>query len=82
VIKKKKKRKRERKREEKRTSELDSFLARLIEPDEQNDLMDDIKIIATFLGRVAHCCQKAEFIGWIESADWPVGRDSCIKVDR
>lgn len=58
---------REKEKEEKGTSELDGFLARLIEPDDQNDLMDDTKIIVAFPGRVAHCCQKAEFIGRIES---------------
>lgn len=63
-----------RKKEEKGTSEADGFLARLIEPDDQNDLMDDTKIIVAFPGRVAHCCQKAEFIGWIESVGIAVSR--------
>lgn len=63
-----KEKRKKRKKEKKGTSELDGFLARLIEPDDQNDLMDNIKIIVAFPGRVAHCYQKAEFIGRIESA--------------
>lgn len=39
-------------------SEPDSFLARLIEPDDQNDLMDDTKIIVAFPSRVAHCWRE------------------------
>jgi len=62
------KRRKRKKKRKKGTSEPDGFLARLIEPNDQNDLIDDTKIIAAFPSRVAHCCQKAEFIGWIESA--------------
>jgi hypothetical protein len=45
------KRRGKKKKKEKGTSEADGFLARLIEPDDQNDLMDDTKIIVAFPDR-------------------------------